>query len=172
MSALTRVFMQGGLLMWPLVLILLVVLGIALGTAWRILVRGGTDRIAVQQGLDGLLFWGGFAVVIGVLGSAIGYHKSISTVAKHGLANWRAVWIGSAEAMVTTIAGLAIIVVAGACWYALRWKFLEKPPTTIPPRHRALIVGPSTSRGKGKDDPATDATKRYGWVGVKEPPAL
>lgn len=117
--------MEGGILMWPLVLITLVLFCIVLRALWHLYVKGGVDPVAVQSCLDGLLFWGGFSVVIGALGSAIGYHKAMTAIVRRGLANPRALWIGTAEGMVSTIAGLLILIIAGALWYALRWRFLR-----------------------------------------------
>ena len=122
---LIQFFIQGGPLMYPLVLIALVLFGIVLRTEWHLFVRGGSDVAAIQNCLDGLLFWGGFAVIIGVLGSAIGYHKALTAVIAHGVVNPRAVWIGSAEGLVTSIAGLFVLAVAGTLWYTLRWQFIR-----------------------------------------------
>jgi hypothetical protein len=133
MHASAQIFMQGGLLMWPLVFILLVLAGIALSTVWHLRTGGGNNTAAIQQGLDGLLFWGGFAVIIGVLGTAMGCFKSISAVSKYGLASPTALMVGAAESMVSSIAGLAVLAVAGVCWYVLRWRFLAtRRPTTRP----------------------------------------
>ncbi|MEJ2581817.1 MAG: hypothetical protein P8127_09335 [Acidobacteriota bacterium] len=126
MMSLARVFMEGGLLMFPLVLIVLVLFGIFLRTVWHLHVHHGSDAAVIQSCLDGLLFWGGFAVIIGALGSAIGYHKAMAAVMARGVVNPRAVWIGSAEGMVTSIAGLLILAGAGACWYLLRWQYLRR----------------------------------------------
>jgi len=120
-----KIFMQGGLLMWPLVFIVLILFGIVVRATWHIVVRGGSDAAAVQNCLDGLLFWGGFAVIVGVLGSAIGYHRGVSAVVERGLVNPRALWIGTAEGMVTSIAGLVVLAFAGVCWYGLRWRALQ-----------------------------------------------
>jgi len=120
-----HIFMQGGLLMFFLVLIVLVVSGIVLRTLWHLFVRGGTDGAAIQNCLDGLLFWGGFAVIIGILGSVVGYHKAMAMVVAHGLVNPRALWIGSAEGMVSSIAGLLVLAGAGVCWYLLRWQYVR-----------------------------------------------
>ena len=124
-----RVFMQGGPLMLPLVLIVLVLFGIVLRTSWHLFVRGGTDAAVIQNGLDGLLFWGGFAVVIGGLGSVVGYHKAMTAIAARGIVNPRAVWIGTAEGMVSSITGLLVLAGAGAFWYVLRWRHLSDRQT-------------------------------------------
>jgi len=122
---LIEVFMQGGLLMWPLVFIVLVVYGIVLRTLWHLFIRGGSNPEVIQSCLDRLLFWGGFAGIIGVLGSAIGYHKAMTVLAARGLAHPRYVWAGAAEGMVSTIAGLLVLAGAGVCWFLLRWRFLN-----------------------------------------------
>ena len=118
-------FMQGGVMMWLLVLITLVLFGIVLRSLWHLFVRGGTDGAAIQNCLDGLLFWGGFAVIIGILGSAIGYHKAMTAVVGRGLANPVAIWVGSAEGLVSSIAGMLVLAGAGICWFLLRWQFLK-----------------------------------------------
>ena len=120
-----HIFMQGGVMMWLLVLIALVLFGIVLRTLWHLFVRGGNDAAVIQNCLDGLLFWGGFAVIIGVLGSAIGYHKVMTVVIAHGVVNPRALWLGSAEGMVSSIAGLLLLAGAGMCWYLLRWQYMK-----------------------------------------------
>ena len=126
-----QLFMQGGVMMWLLVLIALVLFGIVLRTLWHLIVRGGNDSAVIQNCLDGLLFWGGFAVIIGVLGSSIGYHKVMTVVIARGVVNPPAVWIGSAEGMVSSIAGLLVLTGAGACWYLLRWQFLKSRQTAL-----------------------------------------
>jgi hypothetical protein len=117
--------MEGGPMMFVLVLITLVIWGIVLRTLWHLFIRGGSNRLVIQSCLDGLLFWGGLAVIIGVLGSAVGYHKSMTAVVNRGLANPIAIWVGSAESLVSSIAGFLILAVAGSCWYLLRWQHLR-----------------------------------------------
>ena len=125
MSPFIQIFMQGGILMFPLLLISLVLLGIVIRATWHLLGNGGADTAAVENCLDGLLFWGSFAVIIGVLGSAIGYHRAMSAITAYGVVNPRAVWIGSAEGMVSTIAGLLVLAGAGTSWFVLRWRYLR-----------------------------------------------
>jgi hypothetical protein len=117
------VFAQGGILMFPLVFILCVILGIACVGAWRLLVPTRNRLAGVQTSLDRLLVWGGFAVVIGFLGSAVGYYKAMSAVMKRGVVNPRLVWIGTAEGMVSTLAGLVVLIIAGILWFALRARY-------------------------------------------------
>lgn len=125
MATMLKIFMQGGILMWPMVLIVLVLFGIVLRALWHLYVRGGSDTAAIQNCLDGLLFWGGFAVIIGVLGSVIGYNKAMAVLVERGLAHPKLLWLGTAEGMVSSIAGLLVLAGAGSAWYLLRLQHLR-----------------------------------------------
>ena len=118
-----RTFMEGGPMMWPILFILGVILCLAVFTAIELFLRGGNNRSLVQNGLDGLLFWGIIAVVFGVLGQVVGHYKCFSAMAAHGLASPRVAWIGAAECLTSTIAGLAVFTVAGILWFLLRGRF-------------------------------------------------
>jgi hypothetical protein len=118
-----RLFIQGGAMMWPLVLIVLVLLGLTLRTARELFLRGGTNTALVQNGLDGLLFWGFFASLLGVLGQTIGHYKGFSAVVKAGMVSPREVWMGFAESLTSTISGLVLLSCAGVIWFLLRWRF-------------------------------------------------
>lgn len=120
-----EIFKRGGFAMFPLALIVLVLLAILVRTSWQLTRNGRSNATAIQSGLDGLLFWGGFAVVIGVLGSAIGYHKAMASIVARGLVNPQALWMGSAEGLVSSIAGMLALGAAGALWFLLRWRFLK-----------------------------------------------
>jgi len=124
------IFMQGGVTMFLLALITLELFGIVLRTLWHLFVRGGSDGAVIQNCLDGLLFWGAFAVVTGVLGAAVGYHKAMTVLVSRGIANPIAIWIGSAEGLVSSIAGMLVLGGAAACWYLLRWLYLRTRMTS------------------------------------------
>ena len=125
MPLIVRTFMSGGIMMWPIVLIGMVLLGICLRFLWLQYVRDGADPVGIQSCLDGLLFWGAFAVLIGVLGTAIGVNKSIGAIISRGLVNPGALWMGAAEAMVSTLFGLMVLVASGSAWFIFRWLHLN-----------------------------------------------
>jgi hypothetical protein len=63
-----------------------------------------------------------------VLGQVAGYYKAMSYVVARGLTSPRALWIGVGEGFVSTIAGLAVLSLAGVLWYGLRWQHLRTRP--------------------------------------------
>lgn len=128
-----RVFMSGGFLMFPIALIALVLVGLAVRTAVELARRRGANAARVQNGLDGLLFWGLFALMLGVLGQVSGYYQSISAVVNHGLMSPRALWQGLSEGFVSPMASLAVLAFAGVSWYALRIWYLRCRPVARRP---------------------------------------
>ena len=57
--------------------------------------------------------------------SGLAFRRKAATVVAHGMVNPRALWIGSAEGMVSSITGLLVLSGAGVCWYLLRWRYLK-----------------------------------------------
>lgn len=110
-------------MMWPLVVIALVVVGLAGRTALQLVRRNGAKPGVVQNGLDGLLFWGLLAVLFGILGQVVGYFKGFSSLAAHGMSSPVALMMGLAECLIPTIAGCFVLALAGALWFVLRWRF-------------------------------------------------
>jgi hypothetical protein len=117
-----RIFIDGGAMMYPLALIFLVLIGLVVRTSRELFLRGGTNTVLVENGLDGLLFWGVFAAMFGVLGQIVGYYKGFSAVVARGLLSPRLLWQGLAEGLTSTIAGLLLLSCAGIFWFVLRWR--------------------------------------------------
>ena len=128
-----RVFISGGVLMYPIVLIALVLAGLTVSTAVELGRRHGANAAVVQNGLDGLLFWGLFALMLGVLGQLNAYYLSMTAVVNSGLVSPRAVWLGLSEAFISPMAGLIVLTFAGLAWYALRfWHVRCRPGARRP----------------------------------------
>jgi len=125
-----RYFMMGGVYMWPLSILALVVLVLAAVNAARLLGRqGGTP--AVRSSVDSILFWGAVAAVLGFVGQWTGYYKASRVIMEVGPKlgiNPAAVALGFGEALITAVVGLTILIVAAALWYVLhlRWSVLAR----------------------------------------------
>jgi hypothetical protein len=124
-----KIFMEGGPMMLPLAVVALVLLGLTIRTMVELIARRAADTAVLENGLDGLLFWGAVAIVIGVLGQVSGTYKSFAYMADHGLRSFAALWTGLAEGLISTIAGFTLLAVAGALWFVLRWWYRGIRPT-------------------------------------------
>lgn len=125
-----RYFMAGGPFMFPLVLLAVVIAVIGLINVVRLFgQRSAAD--SVRASINGILFWGVVAAVLGFLGQWSGYWKASQVILRDGPRvgiNPAAVIMGFGEALITAFVGLAVLIVACVLWYLLlaRWTALAR----------------------------------------------
>ena len=115
-----ELFNAGGWFMWPILACALLVLSISV-KAWRSVARdagGEPDRILSAS--DAVLFWGGFAALLGLMGTIGGIAQMASAIERLGGASAPTVWSGIKVTLVTSLAGLATLTIALLLWLALR----------------------------------------------------
>src|SRR5690606_21197245 len=102
---------------WPM---LIVALGI-LWTAVRTFMRAGEDPAAedVRRGMQSVLFWGGIAVLLGLLGTVVGLVFAAQAVARVPDAPASLIWGGVGVTLITLIFGLLIFLFAALVWFGL-----------------------------------------------------
>jgi biopolymer transport protein ExbB/TolQ len=113
-------FEDGGLMMWPLLLVALGILWIAGRTAVR-LREAGVPREDVGRSLNTLLFWGAMALVLGTLGTTVGLVQMAKHVQAAGTASASLVAAGFSVTLITLIFGLLIALLAGLLWLPLHF---------------------------------------------------
>jgi biopolymer transport protein ExbB/TolQ len=112
---------EGGYVMYPLLIIGGVVVALATWATFR-LVRGAgraADPV-LETGIDATLFWGGWAVLLGLLGTFVGIYQAAGAIQRAGGAEPAMIWGGIQVALTTTLFGLVIFIVAALLWFALR----------------------------------------------------
>ena len=113
-----------GFIRWPLAFSLLAVVCLTLVSTVRLLeTRTGPDH-RTKVWIDAILFWGGFAVVTGVLGTLLGIIIAAQSIELAGEVNVTLVWGGMKIAMLSSALGVVILAVAALLWFALqlRWR--------------------------------------------------
>jgi biopolymer transport protein ExbB/TolQ len=112
-------FLAGGKMMWPLTLIGAGVLWLTGRTAW--LIRQRDHRFTdVELSLQAILFWGAMSVVLGLLGTVIGWISASRAIALAGAVEPRLVWAGIGVTLYTLTFGVLIFTVAALAWFTLR----------------------------------------------------
>jgi biopolymer transport protein ExbB/TolQ len=113
-------YFGGGIMMYPITLSALVALGLTVWSARRL--WGAAPRVdaRVESGVDGVLFWGGFALLLGLLGTVVGIAMAAQAVEMVGEVHPTLVWGGIRLALLTTIWGVVILAASAASWYVLR----------------------------------------------------
>ena len=123
---LAEVFADGGFMMWPITLCGVAVLALAGRAMWRMRSTSAEPSAAVRAGIDGVLFWGVYASVLGVLGTVVGITIAAQFVEAAGEVHVRLVSGGIKVALITTIYGFLILLLAAPTWFGLRqWQRRE-----------------------------------------------
>lgn len=110
---------EGGVIMIPLLIVTFVMLALAV-RAWLRLGRGDAAVGAMGTGIDAVLFWGAYAVVLGLLGTLVGISQAAGAISRMGTVSAAFAWGGIKVAISTTIYGLLVFAVALLLWFALR----------------------------------------------------
>lgn len=112
-------FQSGGFFMWPILVAGLVSLVLA-ADAGRRLASESRPGPALRTEIDSVLFWGGFAALLGLFGTVGGIGQMARALERAGEASASLVWGGVRVALITTAFGLIVLAVAVLAWFALR----------------------------------------------------
>jgi biopolymer transport protein ExbB/TolQ len=110
-------FRSGGVMMWPMLVIALGIAWIGVRTALR--ARENPSGDDVRRGMQSLLFWGGMAALLGLLGTAVGLVITAQAVARVPDAGASLIWGGIGVTLTTLIFGLMIFLLAALAWFVL-----------------------------------------------------
>jgi biopolymer transport protein ExbB/TolQ len=118
-------FQGGGVMMWPMSLVGLAILFLAVHAA-VLLARREPE---VEGRLRAVLFWGVMSLVLGVLGTTVGIVQMAEAVARSGGVRVTTLLGGFGVSLITSIFGLLIFLVAAMLWFALRqWHLRQAAP--------------------------------------------
>jgi hypothetical protein len=110
-------FLMGGKMMWPLALIGAGVLWLTARAASHIRHHRAAEA---ELSLQAILFWGAMSVVLGMLGTAIGWIIATRAIALAGEVDARLLWAGFGVTLTTLTFGMLIFTIAALCWFVLR----------------------------------------------------
>lgn len=112
-------FMAGGLPMWFILGAGLVGLVLAID-AGRKMLGGMTEEAGLRAEIDGVVFWGGFASVLGLIGTLVGVALMARWLEQAGGASAEVIWGGFRVALIPTAFGLGVLAFCLLAWYGLR----------------------------------------------------
>lgn len=112
-------FTAGGFFMWFVLGAAVVGLVLAID-AGRRLIGPAEDTGGLRAEIDGVLFWGGFASVLGLIGTLGGVAQMARWLEQAGDAPATVVWGGFRVALIPTAFGLIMLAVCLLAWYGLR----------------------------------------------------
>ena len=113
-------FSDGGVMMYPISFCAIMVLVLAGRTALRMKAEDPALGAIMRGAIDGVLFWGGYALVLGVLGTVVGIAIAAQAVEAVGEVHTPLVWGGIKVSLITTIYGLLVLLGGALIWFGLR----------------------------------------------------
>ena len=113
-------YQQMGFYAWPLFLIAITIVGLTGLVVWRLARNRSVDRERTAYAINAILFWGGVAAVLGVLGQFHGIYQALNVIAQATEISPPIIWQGLAVSFTTTLAGLATLVIAALIWVTLQ----------------------------------------------------
>jgi hypothetical protein len=115
-----RFLAEAGPFIFPIILLTLVIALLVLWNVVFLLVKPGRSLTNRRQSINSVLFWGGVAAVLGILGQWMGIHSLTRVIAEQGIVNPQMVAYGISESLLTPIAGTAVLAAAALAWFLLR----------------------------------------------------
>jgi len=112
-----QLFHDGGFMMWPILACAVIVLALATRGGRRLLDAERSPR--AHAAIGAIPFWGSFAVVLGVLGTVVGWMQIARNVERAGTMNTSLIWGGFGISLITTLFGLLVLAVSLLVWLAL-----------------------------------------------------
>jgi len=116
-----------GFIRYPLVLSSLVVAALTAWSAYQLLRPGASPDLRTKAWLDGILFWGGFSLLTGVIGTLIGIIVAAQSIEAARSVSPMLVWGGIKVALLSSAIGALILAFAALVWFFLhlRWQGLS-----------------------------------------------
>jgi len=115
-----RFLMEAGPFIWPIILLTGLIGFLVIWNVVFLLIRPTSSIPARRKSIDAVLFWGGVAAVLGMLGQWMGIHKMTKVIYEHGTISPPAVCFGISESLWTPLAGMVVLVGAAVLWSVLR----------------------------------------------------
>lgn len=116
-----------GFIRWPLLFATCFVVGLSLYSSVRLYRPSATPDLITKTWIDAVLFWGGFAMIAGVLGTLVGIVLAAQSIEAAGAVSTTLVWGGIKIALLSAAVGTLVLGFAALMWFSLqlRWRVLE-----------------------------------------------
>ena len=122
-----ELFKSGGYMMYPLAMTCFVIFVLTSYSTVRLFRPSAWADAKSKVFVDAILFWDGFASVIGMLGTLIGVVIAAQYIEAAGSVSTTMAWGGIKVALLTSAFGILILAGSSLVWFALqlRWRLLD-----------------------------------------------
>lgn len=117
-------FMDGGIYMWPLLIIAIVITVLAITKGIQ-LSNDSSNINKLENGINAILFWGAFALVLGFFAHFHGVYLAMQAINAANDISPAIVAGGYAMSLITILTGLFIFMLSALVWFIYRWKLKQ-----------------------------------------------
>ena len=116
-----------GFMRYPLAFTCVVIFALTSYSGVRLFRPSAWADLRSKVFVDAILFWGGFATIIGMLGTLIGVVITAQSIEVAGGVSTTLAWGGIKVALLTSAFGVLILAGSSLVWFALqlRWRLLD-----------------------------------------------
>jgi hypothetical protein len=127
MTGFMDIFGELGAMRFLMAFSFLAVITLTVWSASQLAKPGAEADPRLKAWVDGVLFWGGFAAIAGMLGSLMGIIVMFQRIEQAGQVMPTIVAGGAKVGLLSSSVGLMILGVAALAWFPmqLRWRFLQ-----------------------------------------------
>jgi len=129
------IFQQGGIFMWPLLIIAISVVILSIKKAIDLFGQTEQPRKQLESGLNAIIFWGAISVIIGFLAHFWGMYMALQAISMASDISPAIVAQGFAVSLITILFGLLIFLFSGIMWLVLRWRYKKLVFSELSPQN-------------------------------------
>jgi hypothetical protein len=115
-------FMNGGPFMFILLFLFVLILVLSVKKVIDLFADKETNPALLEKGVNAIIFWGAFSVVIGFLAHFLGIYEAMQAIARASDISPAIVSMGYSMSLITVLSGLFIFMVSALIWFFLRWR--------------------------------------------------
>lgn len=116
-------FLSGGIFMWVILVLALVVLGLTIKKAIDLFGSSRKENLNLEAGINAILFWGGISVVVGFFSHYYGIYLAMQAISRARDISPGIVAMGYGVSLISIISSLLVFLFSAIAWFTLRWRF-------------------------------------------------
>lgn len=121
------IWVNMGFIRYPVTFAGIAVLALSMYSATRVFGWNARADLVTKAWIDSVFFWGGFAMISGMLGTLVGWVITAESVVRAGDIAPTLVWGGFQVSLFSSVFGTLLLCVAALSWFVLqfRWRVLQ-----------------------------------------------
>ncbi len=118
-------FFNGGMFMWPLLILAIVIVYLSIKKILDLFVKNEQSQDELKSGINAILFWGGFSVMLGIFAHFLGIYQAMQAIMRVKDISPAIVAGGYSMSLITILSGLFLFMVSAVVWLLLQWRYMK-----------------------------------------------